>query len=107
MKKNDYKAIDIYLQGPVLKTICKAYGVKKLFSFGSVNSGTITEESDLDLLVDFKENLSLDLFDRYFGLKEKLENLLQRPVDLVLEKKFRNPYFHESVMRSKRLIYED
>lgn len=45
-------------------------------------------------------------FDAYFGLKEELERLLGRPVDLVMPKSLENPYFAASVERSRRDVYE-
>ena len=36
---------------------------------------------------------------------EALEQLFQRPVDLVVESAIKNPYFRESVERSKALLY--
>ena len=48
--------------------------------FGSAGRGEMTNTSDIDFLVEFKENKTLlDLV----GLKEKLETALQSPVDLV------------------------
>ena len=47
--------------------------------FGSVARGTATEESDLDLLVDFDPGASV--FD-HVGLAQDLEDLLGRPVDV-------------------------
>ena len=40
-----------------------------------------------------------------FGLLEGLEGLFGAPVDLVVDSAIKNPYFRESVQRSKALIY--
>lgn len=48
--------------------------------FGSVVRGEDTAESDVDFLVDFEERASL--FDQ-IGLKQDLEDLLGRRVDVV------------------------
>ncbi len=55
-------------------------GVERLLVFGSVVRGTGREDSDIDILVDFDGPAT---FDRYFELKERLEKLLGRSVDLV------------------------
>lgn len=62
------------------------------------------ERSDIDLMVKFHHS-STDLFDAYFGLKEALESLLGRPVDLATPKSLENPYFAESVERTRRDLY--
>ncbi len=89
-----------------LKRVCKSFGVQRLLSFGSINTDTFGPESDIDILVKFDQSETYNYFDRYFGLKEKLEVIFNRPVELVFEKEFKNPYFQESVNRTKRIIYE-
>ena len=51
------------------------------------------ERSDVDFLVEF-QHVAASL-QNYFGLKEALEELLGRPVDLVAPRALRNPYFAE------------
>jgi predicted nucleotidyltransferase len=47
-----------------------------------------------------------DYADSYLNLADKLEELFQRPVDLITDKSLSNPYFINSVNRTKTLIYE-
>jgi len=89
-----------------IEDICKALNVKRLGTFGSVNTNKFNKNSDIDLLVLFDEKDDTDLFSRYFELKEKLENLFGREVDIVTEKSLRNPYFIKSMEKSKNIIYE-
>ena len=58
------------------------YGVERIGVFGSYATGTMREDSDLDVLVRFRE--SARTFDNYMDLKELLEKLLGCPVDLVI-----------------------
>ena len=60
--------------------ILKGAGVTKSSLFGSYVRGEETEQSDIDILVDFPKTKSL--FD-FIGLKLELEESLQRKVDLV------------------------
>lgn len=48
--------------------------------FGSCTRGEAGPESDVDILVEMAE----PTFDRYTDLKFRLEEVLERPVDLVL-----------------------
>ncbi len=89
-----------------IRSICESHSVKKLSLFGSFVSGDFTESSDIDVLVSFDRDKIPNLFDCYFDLKENLENHWKRPVDLVVEKEFKNKYFRESVEKSKVTIYE-
>ena len=43
--------------------------------------------------------------DAYFGLKEELERLFGRPVDLVSLASLSNPYFIREIEASRRLLY--
>ena len=88
-----------------LSQICARFGVKRLELFGSAAREELTAASDLDFLVEFTEDHSLGMFDRYFGLKEALEELFHRPVDLIEMKAIRNPYFRQAVEKEKELIY--
>jgi len=89
-----------------LSNLCAIYGVKRLELFGSASRSDFNwESSDLDFLVEFAESHSTGAFDRYFGLKEDLERLFQRPVDLVEIKAIKNPYFRQAIERDKVLLY--
>ena len=77
----------------------------RLELFGSAAGDAFDpQRSDLDFLVEFDADPSR-LFDRYFGLKESLEALYGRRVDLVTEGSLRNRYFIEAVNQSRRLVY--
>jgi predicted nucleotidyltransferase len=44
-------------------------------------------------------------FDNYIGLKNGLEKIFNRSVDLVEEKTVKNPVLRRSIDRNKKLIY--
>ena len=62
--------------------IASAHGVRRIRLFGSVIRGEETPESDLDFLVKFEPERSL--LD-HVGLKQDLEDLFGRSVDVVTE----------------------
>jgi hypothetical protein len=61
--------------------------------------------SDLDFLVDFLPLEPGRRADTYFGLREGLESLLGRPVDLVVRKAIRNRYFRQAIDPTCKLLY--
>ncbi|CAN5735409.1 MAG: DUF86 domain-containing protein [Rubrobacteraceae bacterium] len=79
--------------------LCERYGVKRLDLFGSAaGDGFDPEASDLDFVVSFERRDPPELFDRYFGLKEDLEGLFGRGVDLVTEGALlKDPDFAEGI----------
>lgn len=88
-----------------LEQACKEFQVKELYAFGSVVSGELSNTSDLDFLVEFKRTGYVGSFDQFMGFKQRLEDIYQRPVDLLTIKRFRNPLFQQEVDRSKTLVY--
>jgi predicted nucleotidyltransferase len=69
-------------------------GVKSLAIFGSVARNEAKADSDIDILVEFSRPAGL--FD-FVTLKDYLENLLERPVDLVTHDALR-PTMKEKIM---------
>src|SRR5690606_30267428 len=88
-----------------LAAACRQHHVRRLEVFGSAARNDFDNEtSDLDFLVEF-EPLQTGQFDAYFGLKEDLESLFGRPVDLVVTRAIQNRYFLESINRHREVVY--
>ena len=86
--------------------LCLDHRVNELYIFGSVLRDKFNDSSDIDFLVQFGQVDILDYFDNYMDFKEKLELLLNRPVDLIENQAIRNPIFRKIVDRDKKLVYE-
>jgi len=98
--------IDIEKVKPEIERICRRLPVKRLGLFGSALSRNFSRSSDIDVLVTFDTSENIDLFNKYFELKEQLEEIFKQEVDLVVDKKFKNPIFRESVDRTRTIVYE-
>jgi len=95
-------------RGEEVGQICRRHGVKRLDLFGSAAGEGFDDlgDSDLDFVVSFQRRNPPELFDRYFGLKEDLEELFGRGVDLVMEGAVgKNPQFAESVAETRVPLY--
>ncbi len=46
-----------------------------------------------------------DYSNAFFALKEGLEGLFQRPVDLVVERAIRNPFFRRRLEEERQAVY--
>lgn len=86
--------------------ICQQHHVRRLEVFGSAARGNDfdPERSDADFLVEFESGSHPDL-DIFFALKDDLEVLLQRKVDLVQAGAVRNPYVLASINRAREVVY--
>lgn len=90
-----------------LIAICQALSIKRLYAFGSVVSEKFDDNSDIDFLISFSDNLTVDEYTKnYFILQYKLRELFKREIDIVTERTLSNPYFIESINESRLLIYE-
>ena len=89
-----------------IRKVCDQQHIQSLFVFGSVCSERFSDASDIDLLVSFRTLDYGDYADNYFQTVDLFEKIFQRPVDLVTDKSLKNPYFINSVNKTKILIYE-
>lgn len=79
----------------------KPFKPNKIGIFGSYSRGENTEESDIDILYSFEE--SIGLF-KLIGIKDDLEQKLNKKVDLVSEK-YAHPKLKPSILKDLKVIY--
>jgi len=80
--------------------LLKRHHVRRIGIFGSVARGDATDKSDIDLLVDFDESISLfDLVD----LEDYLQKLLRRNVDVVPRGALK-PLLRKNILRDVRYV---
>ena len=89
-----------------LTALCRRFHVRRLDVFGSAARDDFDPlRSDVDLLVEFEACSSLRALHQYFGLKEALEALLDRPVDLVVASAVKNPYIRKSIEKTRENLF--
>ena len=98
---------EIALGRDELRAVCRRFHVRRLDLFGSAARGDFDpQRSDVDFLVEFDRTHPDALSLRtYFGLKEALEGLLGRPVDLVEPGAVRNPCLKASTEGSREPVF--
>ena len=79
-----------------IEALCQKYGARRIRVFGSVARGEESQDSDIDLLVDFPRGY--DLFAQRLPLAESLQTLLGRSVDLIPEHEV-NRHMKEHVLQ--------
>jgi len=85
---------------------CKQHHVETISLFGSAAKNVMLEDSDIDLLVEFSDDIDiLDYADNYFSLLDKLQDILNRKVDLVSGKSLKNPVLKEEIYQTKVELY--
>ena len=88
-----------------INKLCLQHRVKKLYVFGSALTNDFNENSDVDLIVEFNTLAVEEYADNYFDFKFSLQNIFNRPIDLLEEKELKNPYFKNAVLKDRALLY--
>lgn len=83
--------------------IAHAYGVKRLYLFGSYAKGTANKESDIDLLVEKGKPMSLL---KLSGMRQKVQEVLNLSVDLVTTAGICED-FRREIAGTEILLYEE
>lgn len=87
----------------IISNYFKTQPVEKAWVFGSFSRGEETSDSDIDILVVLTPDAHMGL--KFFGMIVDLEQLLGRPVDLVVDGNLL-PFARESAEKDKVLVYE-
>jgi uncharacterized protein len=86
--------------------LCARLHVRRLDLFGSaVRQDFDAKTSDLDFVVAFDELPPVEYADAFFALKDGLEQLFGRPVDLVVERAIRNPHFKARIEQERQPVH--
>ncbi len=97
--------LDIKPYEAQIKKICIELQLKRLDLFGSATTDNFGPNSDLDIIVEFKEDVNFNHFDSYFLLKKQLQDIFHRPIDVIIDGSVKNPYLKENISRTRKNIY--
>ena len=91
-----------------IRSVCEKFGVARLDVFGSAARGDDFDDakSDADFLVEFSGKRRTSALDEFFGLRDELQSVLGRPVDLLEYDAVKNPYVRRSIDRTRETVYE-
>lgn len=89
-----------------IRDLCRQYGVKKMYVFGSAATGEFRPgESDVDFIVQWLDIPNESGFHRInFALA--LEDLLGLRVDVLTADFVTNPYMRRSILQQRLKVYE-
>ena len=85
--------------------ILKKYGIKKAALFGSFARGEQKPDSDIDILVKFKDRENKTLLD-LVGLELELVDVLNRKVDVLTYNSI-HPLLKEYILKEQVVFYEE
>lgn len=95
---------DITINKKKLTVFCREHYIRKLAFFGSVLREDFTEESDVDVLVEFDRD-HVPGFLRLARIESELSELLGRKADMRTEGDL-SRYFRDEVVREASVLYD-
>ena len=87
-----------------IERLCIKYKIKELSIFGSAIRDDFNENSDVDLLVSFINNMEVGLFE-VFDVEEELSRLLKRKIDIIPKEGLTLPVRKERILSTREIIY--
>ncbi len=95
---------NLEMSGKEIIDFCTRWQVLELSIFGSALRDDFNSNSDVDVLVSFRENAPWGVFE-LVDMKDELEKLFGRPVDLVEKEALSNPFRKREILDTKKVIY--
>ena len=87
-----------------IREFCEKWGIIEFALFGSVVRDDFGPESDIDVMVRYDPEKPEPWKD-YFLIKNDLEELFGRQVDLLKRGPIQNPYVRQSIRRDLTILY--
>jgi predicted nucleotidyltransferase len=89
-----------------LSRLFEDHQVDEVFLFGSALRSDFNSSSDIDLIVNFKQDLDpLKKGELWWSLHDRLRSILNREVDFVSEHSVKNPFFKKELDTTRVRIY--
>ena len=99
--------LKIHLPQPALAKFCQKWKIKEMSFFGSVLREDFRPESDIDVMVSFKDDATWGLLE-FVRMKIELETLLDREVDLLTKKSIEQSHNwirRQEILASSQVVY--
>lgn len=97
-----FSNLPIELPRDALVDFCRRHHIRRMALFGSVLREDFSDESDVDVLVEFEPGQVPGL--EFFGMQDELSALLGRRVDLFTPGFFRSP-LRERIEGESEVVY--
>lgn len=83
---------------------CRRWSITEFSIFGSVLRDDFHPDSDIDVLISIDRKAHVGLF-KIIEMKLELEEMFDRPVDLVEKEGLKNPYRRKEILQTARVVY--
>lgn len=94
----------IHIADEQLQQLCHRWRIEELSLFGSILRDDFGLASDVDILVVFAPDAPWSLWD-LLDIREDLQQLFGRTVDLVEKDALRNPFRRQEILENHKVVY--
>ncbi len=101
---DNMRQIRITLPQKKIEDFCCKWKISEMALFGSVLSEDFRPDSDIDVLVSFKNDAGWGLFE-FVDMVDELKAIFGRKVDLVEKDSLRNPFRRQAILAGNEVIY--
>lgn len=98
------KLHDVLIDEKRIEDFCKKWKISEFALFGSVLTDEFRPDSDIDVLVSFEPESGWGLWD-LVDMKEELEAMFGRKVDVVQKAGLNNPFRRKHILDHRKVIY--
>jgi len=96
---------NLHLPNEVIARFCREHAVRELALFGSVVRTDFREDSDVDILIDLKDEARVGLVTMQ-RMREELSVIIGRSVDLITRNGL-NRHIRDDVLKEAEVIYAE
>jgi predicted nucleotidyltransferase len=82
----------------------RRHRLRELAIFGSVLRDDFRPDSDVDVLIELEPGETMSI-ERFLAMRDELQSLFGRAVDLVEKPLLRNPYRRSEIIRTHKVLY--
>ncbi|MBB4638688.1 nucleotidyltransferase family protein [Longimicrobium terrae] len=87
-----------------IEAFCRKWKIREFALFGSVLRDDFRPDSDVDVLVEFTDDVRHTLFE-IVDMQAELARLFHREVDIVEKAAVKNPFVRHQILRSNEVVY--
>ena len=88
----------------VLADFARRHRLRELSIFGSILRDDFRPDSDVDILFELQPDDELTI-EKFMAMKDELESIFGRSVDLVEKPLVSNPYRRAEILRTRKVLY--
>lgn len=87
-----------------INDFCARWEIRRMSLFGSVLRDDFGPDSDIDILISFRDDAQWSLWD-WIEMQDELRAIFGRDVDVVEESGLRNPFRRHEILSTREVVY--